>query len=143
MAGRRKVESARDLLGTLEYAVMEAVWAGSPANVRMVLDQLNALRPPGEALAYTTVMTVLGRLVDKELMARERVGRGYEYAPRFTEAELVAHLGQREIAQVLDRYGSSLVMAQFTAALDDADPALLEELIKLATRHRATPEADR
>ena len=143
MAGRREVKSARDLLGTLEYGVMEVLWAGSPANVRTVLEQLNARRPPEEALAYTTVMTVLGRLADKELITRERVGRGFEYVPRFTDAELVAHLGQREIAQVLHRYGSSLAMAQFTAALDDADPSLLEELIEVATRHRATPEADR
>lgn len=138
---KRRVDSAEQLLGPLEYATMRAVWQGSPTTVRTVLERLNHSRAHDDALAYTTVMTVLGRLVDKGLLQRHRAGRGYEYSPRFSETELVAHMGQQEIAKVIERYGSSLAMTQFAVVLGDADPDLLRELIALAQRQHDGGEA--
>lgn len=57
---------------------MEAVWkAGRPVSVREVVDALNAGR--AEPLAYTTVMTVMNRLADKQALARSAAGRSYVY----------------------------------------------------------------
>ena len=130
--GRQRVDSAEGLIGPLEYEVMRAVWAGAPVNVAVVLERLNARRPADVPLAYTTVMTVLVRLHEKGYLQRTKVGRGYDYAPRFTESDLVAHLGQQEVAQLMDRYGSAAALAQFAAALRDADPELLRQLAAAA-----------
>lgn len=121
--------SARELVGPLEYEVLRALWDRSPASVGEVQERLNARRDA--ALAYTTVMTVLTRLHEKGLVARAKNGRGYDYSPRFTEAELVEHLGRREIEVLLDRFGP-VAVSQFAAALRDTDPELLRQLADLA-----------
>jgi predicted transcriptional regulator len=73
MAKRNALEK---LLGPLEAEVMEVVWAASrPLAVRDVLATVNRRRR--DALAYTTVMTVMARLADKGILRRTRQGKGY------------------------------------------------------------------
>ena len=50
-------------LGELEMAVMEVMWARPTATVREVRTHLHRTPPPG----YTTVATIMTRLVDKGL----------------------------------------------------------------------------
>lgn len=114
---------------------MRALWRGAPASVKTVLDRINDGRPKQEQLAYTTVMTVLGRLHEKGLLERIKAGRGYDYTPRFDEAALIDHLGRQEVADLLDRYGA-VALTQFAAALGDADPATLRRISDLADRRR-------
>jgi predicted transcriptional regulator len=57
---------------------MDAVWAAeAPVSVREVMSQLNDGR--AEPLAYTTVMTVMNRLTDKQALARSPAGRSFVY----------------------------------------------------------------
>jgi predicted transcriptional regulator len=57
---------------------MEAVWRADRAvSVREIVEALNAGR--SEPLAYTTVMTVMNRLTDKQALARSPAGRSYVY----------------------------------------------------------------
>ena len=66
-------------LGPLAQEVLEVlVAAGTPLSVREVLDRVNRSRPV--PLAYTTVMTVLARLVSRGTAIRERAGRGFRYS---------------------------------------------------------------
>ena len=78
-------------LGELERAVMDTVWQAqaegrSPVSVRTVHDELSRSRD----LAYTTVMTVMGRLADGGLLTQERSGRAYLYAAADSREELTA-----------------------------------------------------
>lgn len=125
--------SAEGLLGPLEYGVMTALWSSAPAAVPTVLEAVNAERAVAEQLAYTTVMTVLSRLHDKGLVVRDRRGRGYEYTPRYSEPGLVAHLSEREVQGLLDRYGE-VALAQFAAAVERADERLVGRL-RAAAEH--------
>lgn len=60
VAGRPKKASSG--FAPLESEVMEAIWSVSrPVSVREIVDTLNGQR--AEPLAYTTVMTVMNRLV--------------------------------------------------------------------------------
>lgn len=129
-ARRKRPGSASELLGSLEYEVMQALWGSAPASVKTVLDRINDRRPKQEQLAYTTVMTVLARLHEKGLVDRIKEGRGYDYTPKFNEKQLIEHLGQQEVADLLDRYGS-VALTQFAAALGDADPATLRRISDL------------
>ena len=81
-------------MGELEQAVLGALWdlegvrrdqAG--ASGREVHERLR-----GRDLAYTTVMTVLDRLVAKDLVVRERDGRAFRYAPRLSRAAMTAEV---------------------------------------------------
>ncbi|MGE5675975.1 MAG: BlaI/MecI/CopY family transcriptional regulator, partial [Mycobacterium leprae] len=58
----------RRLLGPLELRIMEAVWAaGQPVAIRDICDQLaHEANPP----AFTTVMTIMNRLVEKDFLLR-------------------------------------------------------------------------
>jgi predicted transcriptional regulator len=49
-------------------------------NVKAVQEIVARSRP----LAYTTIMTVLDRLVRKGMLARRKVGRSFAYAPQAT-----------------------------------------------------------
>ena len=65
MAPRRK-HSLSDVLGPLEAEIMDVVWDSGEVTVRDVHGLLSAAR----TIAYTTVMTTLGRLTDKGLLRR-------------------------------------------------------------------------
>jgi predicted transcriptional regulator len=109
-------------LGPLETEVMEVLWAArEPLTVRAVLEQLNRRRRP--PLAYTTVMTVMARLAEKEILRRERVGRGYAYEAAVPDEAAIA------VRELVRDYGEAAV-AQF---VDEArtDPKLLRRLRRL------------
>ncbi|GAA1448596.1 hypothetical protein GCM10009641_76960 [Mycobacterium cookii] len=75
-------------MGELEQAVLDALWdADGPSSGREVHACLE-----GRDLAYTTVMTVLDRLVAKDVVVRERDGRAFRYAPRLGRAAMTAEL---------------------------------------------------
>src|SRR5438132_2716607 len=81
-----------DVLGPLEREVMEVLWGSNDAlAVRDVLERLNRRRKP--KLAYTTVMTVLSRLAEKEVLTRQKVGRGYVYRPAVADQAGIAVRG--------------------------------------------------
>jgi len=107
------------VFGPLEAEVMEALWsAGEPLSVRRVLDVLNKRRR--QPLAYTTVMTVLTRLAEKQLLRRTAAGRAFVYEPRVSNEAAAAVRG------VVRNFGSAAV-AQFVEEAS-ADPALLKRL---------------
>jgi predicted transcriptional regulator len=108
--------------GSLERAVRDVLGAGgdamTPAQVRDAL---------GGELAYTTVMTVLGRLHDKGEVTREQSGRGYAYTLIQDSVELAAHRMQR----LLDAEGADrlAVLMRFVDALAPDDENLLRGLL--------------
>lgn len=115
MTGRRD----ETVLGPLESAVMQVMWAADvPLTVRGVLDRVNDRRQP--ELAYTTVMTVMARLAVKEILRRERHGRGYRYEAVVTDAAAIAVRG------VVRDFGEAAV-AGFVDEVR-ADPELLQKL---------------
>jgi len=101
---------------------MDVLWtAGTPMSVREVLARVNEPRP--EPLAYTTVMTVLARLAEKQILARVRDGRGYVYEPAVSDVAQIAVRG------VMREFGDA-AMARF---VDEAraDPEMLRRLQRL------------
>lgn len=106
---------------------MEVLWAaGEPMSVRGVLNRLNAQR--SEPLAYTTVMTTLARLAEKQILARTRDGRGYVYEPAVSDAAQIA------VRSVVRDFGDA-ALAHF---VDEArsDPELLRRLQRLLADDR-------
>lgn len=129
MASSQQSPRADKILGSLEYQVLTVLWASSPASVDTVRTTINKGRK--DQLAYTTIMTVLSRLHEKDFLDRNRVGRAFEYSPRFTEPELVAHVSHTQVNELVARYGD-VALAQFASALEDATPETLQRISDLA-----------
>src|SRR5215469_8178699 len=73
-------KTPRDVPPPLELACLKALWKHGEGNVRTVQQALAQSRP----LAYTTIMTVLDRLVRKGKLTRRKVGRSFVYSPAAT-----------------------------------------------------------
>lgn len=118
--------TSRRPAGALEADVLGVLWAAglplTPADVRSQL---------GGDLAYTTVMTVLARLHEKGLLDRERVGRGFAYAPAVHQAALAAERMRVLLEEGPDR---AAVLARFVGSLSPGDRRALRDL--LGRRHR-------
>lgn len=89
----------------------------TPARVRAAL---------GGGWAYTTVMTVLARLVAKGAATRQRAGRAYAYSAVADHAERTALRMSRLLDSGEDR---AAVLARFVDVLSDQDEKLLGELL--------------
>ena len=69
-------KSTRDIPPPLELLCLRTLWTLGEANVGEVRKVVAESRP----LAYTTIMTVLDRLVRKGLITRRKQGRAFFYA---------------------------------------------------------------
>jgi predicted transcriptional regulator len=118
-------------LGELERAIMEVVWAAdAPVSGRAVVDELSRDRQ----VAYTTVLTVMDRLVGKGLLTRQRRGRAHTYQAVQSRAAYTADL----MASVL---GSSddhpAVLLHFVEQIPPDQAEALRAALD-ATRNRPT-----
>ncbi|MWA15378.1 BlaI/MecI/CopY family transcriptional regulator [Streptomyces sp. BA2] len=121
MAEQRR-RSRRRGQGELEAQVLSALReAEGPATAGWVQERL------GADLAYTTVVTILSRLLDKGAVTRERAGRSFAWTPSADEAGLAA----RKMRKVLDgERDREAVLASFLTALPPGDERLLRELLR-------------
>ncbi|MEV7725411.1 BlaI/MecI/CopY family transcriptional regulator [Streptomyces sp. NPDC087917] len=107
--------------GELEARVLAALWAAdgplTPGQVQGVL---------GDALARTTVTTILSRLHEKGSVARTRSGRGFAYHPTEDASGLTARRMHAEMAKDEDR---GAVLSRFVSQLNDEDERLLRLLL--------------
>lgn len=123
MAEQRR-RSRRRGQGELEAQVLSALReAEGPATAGWVQERL------GGDLAYTTVVTILSRLLEKGAVTRERAGRSFAWTPSADEAGLAA----RKMRKVLDGESDrEAVLASFLTALPPGDEQLLRELLRQA-----------
>jgi predicted transcriptional regulator len=126
-------------LGELERAVMEQVWAaaeqGRPTvSVREVHDGLSGRRD----IAYTTVMTVMGRLTESGLLTQERSGRAYRYAAAGSLEELTAATMHEQLRGMEGEDRRTALLHFLDGATDDD----LEDLrVALAALEARQPDA--
>lgn len=127
-----KATGSEAQLGGLEAAVMAVLWDRPEATVHEVLGAIAWDKP----LAYTTVMTVLNRLVDKGFARREFQGRAARYWPTVERSAARRSALQR----VVDRFYGGLrgeAVAELLAGsgeLSDDELAALEQLVRKAKR---------
>jgi BlaI family transcriptional regulator, penicillinase repressor len=118
-------------LHELESEVMELMWELGEANVRRVLEELNARAP--KPRAYTTVMTIMARLDKKRLLSRRREGRTDVYVPRLTRAEYLEARAQADVSALISQYGDA-ALVHFSRHMERVDPKRRQQLRRLARR---------
>ena len=110
------------MLGPLETRLLELLWAQRrPATVAQIRRAL-------PELAYTTIMTTLDRLYRKGLLLRDKDGRAFAYAPRYTRAELLSELISAHVADLLRAEEGAVLLSTLVRAVGRTDTALLDEL---------------
>ena len=109
--------------GALEHEILAVLWASDvalqPGDIR---DRLTG------HLAYTSVATVLNRLLAKGLVERDVVGRAFAYRAVVDESELAARRINEVLSSSSDR---SEVLAGFVNTLSNRDAAQVLELLEV------------
>lgn len=124
----RKKSNENDFGGDLQGEVMSAVWRLGEARV----EDVRAAQPEGSRSANATIQTVLGRLVERGVLIRERRGRAYYYRARLDEADYLAHMiGKRLAGASPDARRAALLNL-----VGDLDQSELDEVALYANRIR-------
>lgn len=122
---RRLVAGRR--VGDLESEVLELLWSARGwLSGREVWERLGE-----EARAYTTVMTVLGHLVEKGLAERAEQGGAHRYRAAGDPDELTAQAIRALLAATEDPRAA---LGHFVDGLDD--PSLVADLAEALKRVR-------
>jgi len=128
MISDREDNTTNQLLGDLEAAIMGVMWQKQEATVREIA---TSLEQQGRVLAYTTVMTVMGRLVVKQLLSRELAGKTHIYRVAMTEDQFTRSVAARRVQALVEEFGD-LAIAQFLLTVNELTPERQEELERIA-----------
>lgn len=112
-----------------ERLVMEAVWSEAPLSSPEIIKRVDQTQD----WAPKTVQTLIGRLVDKQMLERERSGRGYLYRPAIQRHEFVASKSRGLVQRLFSGRITPLVAAFADGEKLDRDDlrdlkALVDEL---------------
>lgn len=120
-------EKVGKVLGELESSVMEIIWQKSnPVSVREITVQLQKKRK----IAYTTVMTIMGRLVAKGLLKRQEAGKAYIYQPVYSKDRFLTKI-TRQIIKTLQVHFGEAAIAHFAKEVEKLTPDKRKKLAKL------------
>ena len=107
---------------------MTTIWRLGEAKV----DDVREAQPANRRSAYTTLQTVMNRLVERGLLTREREGNAFVYRPRHEEADyLTQTIGERLADASPDARKAALV--NLVGQLDASE---LDEVARYANRVR-------
>lgn len=131
--------SMESFLGPLEAKVLETIWASKkrPLTVREVHELMSE-----DKLAYTTIMTTMNRLYEKDLLDREvKSGKGgllYTYWPQM-ERDAFERSAIREVLESLvDKFGEKVAICFVEQMSSDKDM-----LARLKSELKKAEESDR
>lgn len=112
---------------------MERLWALDPGQTLSVREVREGLSD--RDLAYTTVMTVLDRLTQKDLATRARDGRAWRYRAVATREQLTA-AALRSSLDPLDPGDRRTVLLHFLEDSSSEDLAALREALAEVERRQ-------
>jgi predicted transcriptional regulator len=123
MTAARRRHSLSEVLGPLEAEIMDVVWDESEVTVRDVHRALNEQRP----IAYTTVMTTLGRLTDKGLLRRAEDHPAHRFSP-LVSREQYARSTVKSVVDWLVSHFPDPAVAYFVDRVEEDDEHVIERL---------------
>ena len=101
--------------GTLENEILNAVWTMEENGINTknisVNEVLQEINKNGNERAYTTVKTVMDRLVDKNLLKRQKSGKKFCYKSMESREEMAATAINKLAGQYFNNDMRSLMKA--------------------------------
>jgi len=122
-----KEQKVGKVLGESESEIMEIIWQSkAPISVRTVTQKLQKKRQ----IAYTTVMTIMGRLVDKGILKRKELRKAYLYQSSYSKDKFLIRVSRQIIKNFMASFGDTAV-AHFAEEINKLEPAKRKSLTKL------------
>lgn len=123
-----------------ELEILKILWDSGALTVREVLEQLNQAGP---ARAYTSIMSLLNVMADKQMLERIPEGRAFRYRPLVERGKTLGTL----VSDVWQRAFGGSATALVAHLLDQAQPTTqeLEEIRQLLQNYdaeRGEPDVD-
>ncbi len=114
----------KKFLGDLEEKVMNVIWQSNkpikPSEVVCALDN---------EYAYTTIMTVMSRLSEKNILKRKKNGKAYYYYPSKEKEKYIKPKLRGIFKSMIESYGE-IAVSQFIDVLESMDKEELDNLKK-------------
>jgi predicted transcriptional regulator len=123
MAAARRKHSLSGVLGPLEEEIMDVVWSLGDVTVRDVHQSLDGKRP----IAYTTVMTTLGRLADKDFLKRSEAQPAHHYSALISREQYARSTVKSVVDWLVDHFPDPTV-AYFMDRLGEDDEQVIDRL---------------
>ena len=117
----------------LEAEIMDVVW--SRRMERFAVNDVLSILERRRDIAYTTVMTTLARLYDKDVLDRRRKGKRYLYSPRASREQFLKST-LREVLENLGDAARQHALAVLVEIASTADEEVLDELEQTIRRRR-------
>lgn len=115
------------ILGDLECEIMDIAWSRKDAvSIKNVVEILSRKRQ----IAYTTVMTIMVRLVNKSVLDRFKSGPSYLYKPRISKEQFAARAVHGIFSSVVSTLGEE-VLTHFVKEIQKISPKKKQELLKI------------
>lgn len=119
-------EQAQKKITDAEWEVMRVIWTNGKATSREIVAVLQEKMDWKQA----TIKTLIGRLVEKGMLATEPSGNKFIYSANVTEAESVGGATEDLLAHVCTKkVGRTIAELIERATLSHTDVALLEKVI--------------
>lgn len=123
MSAARRRHTLAEVLGPLENEIMEVVWDADEVTVRDVHRTIEAKRP----IAYTTVMTTLGRLADKGFLKRIEQHPAHHYEALVSRDDYARSAVKSVVDWLVDHFPDPAV-AYFVDRVGEEDDEALDRL---------------
>lgn len=117
-------------LSSLEQQVMEIVWALRRCTIRDVIARL----PPDRPLAYTTIATIMNRMVTKGTLQKCITSGTSTYTPRVTKHTVVKTEAASFLKKFFQSYGDAAI-ASFAESIEQLPPEKKRHLLELLTSY--------
>ena len=115
------------VLGELESEIMEIIWRRKDAtSVKDMTEILGKRRQ----IAYTTVMTIMARLVNKGVLIRHFSGPSYLYKPKVTKDQFMARAVHGIFSSAVSTLGEE-VLTHFIKEIQKIGPKKRQQLLKI------------
>ncbi len=119
-----------------EWQIMKALWEKHPATAREVMDRL----PAGVKWAYTTIKTMLTRLVEKRAVSEAKQGNISLYDPLISQRKARLSAFRSLLETAFD--GAMGPLVHFLVEEEQLTPKQKKELARLA-QSQARPKGER
>ena len=119
-------------LGKVQLKIMNVLWELGEATARQITDELNK----AEAIAHSTVQTLLRGLMDKEAVIHETRGRTFIFKPKVAEDKVRKSATKELLSRVFDGNASDLVSHLLkTERISKKELDEIKRLINEKSRH--------
>lgn len=126
------MQGLNKVLGNLESEIMDIIWRKDcEVCVRDVFEELAARRQ----IAYTTVMTIMGRLSEKKILEKRKEGKTSFFLPTKTRDEFTQDVVGNVVDSLLEDF-ADVTLAHFMTRVRSDDRETIDKLEKLLAAHK-------